>query len=281
MSERPRALIVRTAGTNCDAELARAFDLAGAAPELVHLDALIAAPERVARFDLIGFPGGFSYGDDVASGRVLAMKLRESLYPALRDRARAGAPMIGVCNGFQALVQVGLLPGPEDGVRAESGPPHPTCALTENVSARFIDRWVRVAPEPESVCLWTRDLWPSGGPGLDDAMRLPVAHGEGRFVAGATTLDRLERSGQIALRYGEPVNGSARDIAGICDASGRILGLMPHPERYAEWSRHPYWTRLEPGVRERATPGLRMFQNAVSAVLEGSGQPRGAASVHP
>lgn len=278
---KPRSLVIRTAGTNCDREMVRAFDLAGAATDLVHLDALAREPERVASYDLIGFPGGFSYGDDIASGRVLAMKLRETLYPALRDAARRGAPMIGVCNGFQALVQVGLLPGPQDGVWPEGAPPHPSCALTDNISARFIDRWAPVDADPGSVCLWTRDLWPEGAGGRADAMRLPIAHGEGRFMAGSTTLDRLERSGQVALRYGEPVNGSARDIAGICDVSGRVLGLMPHPERFAEWTRHPYWTRLDPNVREQAPPGLRMFENAVSAVLEGQGQPRRAAGVHP
>jgi phosphoribosylformylglycinamidine synthase subunit PurQ / glutaminase len=274
----PRALIIRTAGTNCDAEMTRAFALAGAEPELVHLDALVREPSRLEAYDLIGFPGGFSYGDDIASGRVLAMKLRESLYPALRDAARRGVPMIGVCNGFQAMAQLGLLPGPERGQWPEDAPPAASVALLENDSARFIDRWVRV-DAPESVCVWTRDLWPVDRGDRTHAMRLPIAHAEGRFFAAPGELERLESAGQIALRYAEPVNGSAGNVAGLCDPSGRILGLMPHPERYAEWRTHPFWTRLPPETRRGAPPGLRLFQNAVSCVLEGSGQPAGAARV--
>lgn len=271
----PRALIIRTAGTNCDAEMVRAFALAGAAPELVHLDALARDPSRVGASDLIGFPGGFSYGDDIASGRVLAMKLREKLYPALRDAARRGVPMIGVCNGFQALAQLGLLPGPERGDWPEVAPPAPSIALLDNDSARFIDRWVSV-DAPDSACIWTRDLWTEG---RSDAMRLPVAHAEGRFCAGPDVLERLESAGQVALRYAEPVNGSAGNIAGVCDPSGRILGLMPHPERFAEWTRHPFWTRLAPETRRQTPPGLRLFQNAVSLVLAESEQPAGAGRV--
>lgn len=259
----PRALVIRTAGTNCDAELCRAFELAGARAELVHLDALIADPGRLDAADLIGFPGGFSYGDDVASGRLFAVRVRERLYPSLRDAARRGAAMIGVCNGFQVLVQVGLLPGPARGEAwPEDLPPVPALSLTQNAGGRFVDAWHGGQIEPNSTCVWTEGL-----EAFDhELMCLPSAHAEGRLVVDAPgTIERLERAGQVAIRYTDNFNGSAGAIAGVCDATGRIFGLMPHPERYLEWTRHPSWTRLDASVRERVPPGLVMFRNAVAA----------------
>jgi phosphoribosylformylglycinamidine synthase I len=265
----PKALVVRTAGTNCEAEMLRAFQLAGAEAQLVHLDRLIADPAQLDGYDLFGFPGGFSYGDDIASGRIFAMKMRERLYPALRQAVLRGCPMIGACNGFQVLVQVGLLPGPAPGEPwPEAAPPAQTVALTDNQDARFHDRWVGIRFEPASVCIWTRGLDEAADLETDRQIKqLPVAHGEGRMVtASPSVLPALERSGQVALRYTDNYNGSEEAVAGICDASGRIFGLMPHPERYLDWTRHPFWTRLSPAVRKGVTPGLRMFQNAVEAV---------------
>ncbi len=267
------ALVIRTAGTNCDAEMCRGFALAGANVELVHVDRLIERPALVESADLIGFPGGFSYGDDVASGRILAVKLRERLYPALRDAARRGVPMIGACNGFQVLVQVGLLPGPAKGQPwPENAAPRQTVALTHNASARFVDRWVRVRPNPASACVWTRSLsalWNEGSQDSDlrdSALLLPIAHGEGRFVsASPAVLEALEAGAQIALTYVDNPNGSVADIAGICDSSGRIFGLMPHPERFLDWSLHPWWTRLEESMTARPAPGLLIFRDAVAA----------------
>lgn len=266
----PNALVIRTAGTNCDAEMCRGFELAGASVELVHIDRLIAHPSQVDAADLIGFPGGFSYGDDVASGRILAVKLRERLYPALRDAARRGAPMIGVCNGFQALVQVGLLPGPSAGADwPQDAPPVQTVALTHNEGARFIDRWVGIRPNADSPCVWTRSLAAlSGrkGDAVADALMLPIAHGEGRFVtASPAILDALKAGGQIALTYTQNPNGSAADIAGICDPTGRIFGLMPHPDRFLDWTLHPYWTRLDRTTTSQDAPGLLIFKDAVAA----------------
>ncbi|MEO1237421.1 MAG: phosphoribosylformylglycinamidine synthase subunit PurQ, partial [Planctomycetota bacterium] len=223
----PQALILRSAGTNCDAELAHAFRLAGAEPTRIHLHDLIEDPRRLDGFDLVGFPGGFSYGDDIAAGRILANRLRHRLYDALLAAIDRGVPMFGPCNGFQVLVKLGLLPDPHAGVQQAT--------LAHNDSGRFIDRWTPVTVEPASPCVWTR--------GLTDH-DLPIAHGEGRFTAPSEVLDRLEADGQVALRYAEDVNGSARSIAGICDPSGRIFGLMPHPERFTSWNQHPFWTRL-------------------------------------
>lgn len=265
MSERPRALVIRTAGTNCDAELVRAFEMGGASPELIHIQALIDDPARIRRFELIGFPGGFSYGDDVASGRILAMQARERLYPALRDAAARGAAMIGVCNGFQVMVQVGLLPGPGAGEGWPEGePPRARVALAENEPPRFVDRWVGVEAGRLSHCVWTRGL---GGFTAPEHAMLPIAHGEGRFVPEDDAVLRdLEQRGQVALRYRDNPNGSAGDVAGICDASGRIFGLMPHPERYLDWNRHPFWTRFDRAGLPDRTPGLAMFASAVDAV---------------
>ncbi len=259
----PSALVIRAPGTNCDQEMLRGFNLAGASAELHHLDAIIASPQTLDRFDLIGFPGGFSYGDDIASGRIFAMKLRERLYPALKRALDRGVPMIGACNGFQTLVQVGLLPGGEN----EGNAPAQIAALSDNTSGRFIDRWVGVTYE-RSRCVWTKGLAEAFAAHADDVQQLPVAHGEGRFVArDAGVLDALERAGQVVLRYNDNFNGSERSIAGICDATGLVFGLMPHPERYLTWHNHPYWTRLATEVRRGDTPGLMIFKNAVSHVL--------------
>jgi len=262
-----KALVVRAPGTNCDTEMCRAFTMAGAHVDLLHLESLCLDPGVIDGYQLIGFPGGFSYGDDIASGRVFSLKIRERLYSALRGAATRGCPMIGACNGFQVLVQTGLLPGPEQsGGWPDSAPPQ-VAALTDNKAAKFCDRWVGVVPEPDSVCIWTKGM----GEGLNeqekrDVLQLPVAHGEGRFVAASPEIfSGLERNRQVALRYTDNYNGSTGAIAGISDASGRIFGLMPHPERFLDWNRHPYWTRLSQSARRGPTPGFTMFKNAVEA----------------
>jgi phosphoribosylformylglycinamidine synthase subunit PurQ / glutaminase len=271
----PRALVIRTAGTNCDDELVRAFSLGGADVDRVHLHRLADRPALLDGYDLIGLPGGFSYGDDIASGRIFAMRVRRRLFPALRAAVQRGAPIIGICNGFQVLVQVGLLPGPRGPAGGESPwadtPPTPTLSLTTNASARFVDDWVRIHPEPGSVCVWTKGLAEAFSGWEDDALRLPVAHGEGRLVASSPgVIQAMESRGQVALRYGRDINGSEGLIAGVCDASGLVFGLMPHPERYLDWTRHPYWTRLGQDAMGGETPGLMMFRNAVAAAC---GQP--------
>ncbi len=263
----PRAIVIRAEGINCDEEMVRGFQLAGADADLVHLGRLASDPRQLDDYDLVGFPGGFSYGDDIASGRILGARLRDRLYPALRDAAARGCPMIGICNGFQAMIQAGLLPGGESvGASGDpAGPPPPTLALCDNASGRYEDRWVGVEPELTSPCVWTRGLLE-----FSREMRmLPVGHGEGRLIFDSPkALEQLERGGQIALRYRENFNGSEGAVAGVCDPTGRIFGLMPHPDRFLDWTRHPYWTRLDESQRQGDPPGLRMFRSAVDAATQ-------------
>lgn len=257
----PTALVITAAGINCDLELGEAFRSAGCDVEAIQLKRLMTEPNLIGQFDLIGLPGGFSYGDDIAAGRVMAALIRQSLFPYLVDAIERGVPMIAPCNGFQIAVQVGLLPGPVAGGRWPAEPPAPAVALSDNASARFTDRWVGVEVPAETRCIWTRGL-----DGTPATMLLPVAHGEGRFSATPEQLAALQSGGQVALRYrhDDNPNGSLGDVAGICDASGLVFGLMPHPERFTRWSQHPFWTRLDAAERRAEPIGLHMFRQAVA-----------------
>lgn len=264
-----KALVITTAGINCDRELAEAFELAGAKPVSIHLNRLMKDPSILDEFDLVGLPGGFSYGDAVAAGRIAAQLVRSGLYGALRAAIDRGVPMIAPCNGFQIAVQVGLLPGPGEGEEPDVEPPPPTVALADNDSARFIDRWVGIEIPGNTRCIWTKDL------SLNESSSiLPIAHGEGRFVPTSPgQLEELSSSGRIAVRYlpGDNPNGSAGEVAGLCDSTGLVFGLMPHPERYTRWTQHPTWTRLEGSCMTGDPPGLQMFRNAVAWVHSSRG----------
>jgi phosphoribosylformylglycinamidine synthase len=262
----PLALIITAPGINCDLELDHAFQLAGALTESIHVNRLIDEPALVERFDLIGLPGGFSYGDAAGAGRIAAALMKQHLYGAFVEAIERGVPIIAPCNGFQIAAQMGLLPGPDPGEPWPSSPPRPTVALGPNASARFSDRWCRVEVPASTRCVWT-----SGLDADDDTRMLPIAHGEGRFIpASNDVLKRLERHGQVALRYAadDNPNGSVGDVAGICDATGLVFGLMPHPERYTRWEHHPYWTRLDESQRRGEPLGLRMFRSAVTAAAQ-------------
>lgn len=261
----PRALIVRTAGTNCDDETAYAFEAAGARSRKAHINTLIAGEENLLDYDIMAIPGGFSYGDDIASGKILANEMRYGLDGLLKKFITSGRIIIGICNGFQVLVKSGILPN----IRKDYGPIEATLSI--NDSAKFEDRWVylksRDANGRESRCVWTR--------GIDPVIFLPVAHAEGKFTAkDGAVMKAMRRNGQIVLRYascqgttgaGYPSNpnGSIDDIAGICDTSGRVFGLMPHPERSIQRTQNPYWTRWS-GLHER--DGLKIFRNGVAFV---------------
>jgi len=252
----PKSLIIRTAGTNCDGELAYAFELAGAAVESVHLNQLVDQPQIIDQMDLIGFPGGFSYGDDISAGRIFANRLRNRLLEPLQTAVQRGVPMIGICNGFQVLVKMGLLPDPQSAVQ--------TVTLTDNTSGRFLAKWVELNVPQDTVCIWTKPL-------AGRSIELPIAHGEGRFATSDPQMPQaLGDSGQIALRYTDNPNGSMDDIAGICDPSGLILGLMPHPERCVHETAHPSWTRRAAKATSHATIGLQLIANAVEHVRKQS-----------
>ncbi|QOV91954.1 phosphoribosylformylglycinamidine synthase I [Humisphaera borealis] len=269
---KPRTLILRTAGTNCDKETAHAFELAGATTEAIHINRLLAEPGLIEGFQILAFPGGFSYGDDIAAGKILANQISHHLRDVLRDFIAAGKPIIGICNGFQVLVKTDLLPG-DIGGQGSSIRTGQTATLAHNDCGRFIDRWISLAPR-KSRCIWTQDLPAS--------FELPIAHGEGKFVpADESVRQALHANEQIALVYakadGSPAggaapanpNGSTDDIAGVCDATGLVFGLMPHPERYVSPFQHYAWTRQTPPPE--AGIGLRVFKNAVQYAKSGVG----------
>lgn len=241
---KPRVCILRTDGTNCDVETAHAFHLAGGEAYAVHMNELRSGDMHLGTFQLLAIPGGFSYGDDVASGKILASELVTFLGDELRQFVSAGKPILGICNGFQVLVRTGLLPFPQLGeMRA---------TLAANVSGHFQCEWVGLKPDPESPCIFTR--------GLPPLMELQMAHGEGRFYAPPSLLIDASRQKLFALRYASNPNGSVRDIAGVCDPTGRIFGLMPHPERFVDRLHHPNWRRRP---ADSPPDGLRIFQNAI------------------
>src|SRR5436305_496232 len=183
---KPRTLILRTAGVNCDAETAHAFELAGSTSESIHVNRLLENPSLLGDFQIIAIPGGFSYGDDIAAGRIFANQIAHHLHDAFHDFRDAGKPIIGICNGFQVLVKTDLLPGDLAGKSGQ------TCTLTNNDCGRFVDRWIRVAPR-SNKCIWTSGLSP---------IDLPIAHGEGKFVPADDAIRQALWDGeQVALRY--------------------------------------------------------------------------------
>jgi phosphoribosylformylglycinamidine synthase I len=252
------ALVLTGYGINCDIETAHAFRLAGAEPERLHMNDIIRNSKILDTFQILALPGGFSFGDDIASGKVFANKIRYNLLGPLRDFISQGKLVIGICNGFQSMVKLGILPG-FGGRYMESQ----ETTLTFNNSGRFEDRWVRLRPDPSSRCIFTRGI---------DSLYLPVRHGEGKFIAdSAETLKRLNEGNQIALQYadseGNPTqeypwnpNGSVDAVAGICDETGRVFGMMPHPEAFLHRTNHPRWTRED--LPEEGQ-GLAIFRNAV------------------
>ena len=232
---RPPAIVISGPGTNRDGDAALALRLAGAEPTIVSATELVERPAVLDSAQLAVIAGGFSYGDALGAGRMLALDLTVGLGDALRAFVAAGHPLIGICNGFQVLTRTGLLPG----------------ALGHNAQGRFDCRWVELASQPGSRSVWTS--------GLDATVHCPIAHGEGRYVH--PDVDALAAGGQVALRYvGSNPNGSMADIAGVCDASGMVLGLMPHPENHVVARQHPDHRR---GGGDPAHLGLRLFENGV------------------
>jgi phosphoribosylformylglycinamidine synthase I len=267
----PRALVLRAPGINCDRETARACRLVGFATDLLHINQLLQAPDLLLDYDFLVIPGGFSYGDDLGAGTLLAKNLTIHLGPQLHRFIDTGRPVLGICNGYQVLVRAGLLPGHS----SDAGRDSPGASLTDNASAQFECRWVTLSVQP-GPCLFTK--------GIEHAIELPVAHGEGQLVlVDNEELTQLYMSGQVPLlytrRHGEAPpanlssieevpypdnpNGSAGSIAGVCSAQGNVFGLMPHPERYVHALQHP----LRRGRQNGQGDGLVIFKNALHRAM--------------
>ena len=251
---KPRVCILKTDGTNCDQETLFAWELAGAKPEIVYMHQLRSKQTSLNDFEILTIPGGFSYGDDIASGKIFAVELLTFFRDQLEAFVAQDKLVIGICNGFQVLVRTGLLPfGTLDQMHA---------ALQDNSIGRFECRWVSMVV-PESPCLFTKHL-------QGRELMLPAAHAEGHFFSNADVLARIEQEGLVALRYsleGVPTesfphnpNGSAGGIAGICNKEGTILGLMPHPERFVMEEQYPNWRRMQVCHPH----GLQLFEQAVA-----------------
>ncbi len=274
----PRVCVLRAPGTNCDVETAYAFETCGAIADRVHLFQLLENPKSLANYQALCVPGGFSYGDDIGSGVIFASQLRSHLAETLGEFLQRDTLMLGICNGFQVLLKAGILPG-----GSSTWPPKPDvpadATLTWNDNGKYTALWVRLKVG-NSKNVFLRGI---------DELDVPIAHGEGKLVVrDPATLDRWQQNGQCALTYvghvsNVPVttateaghvenvphetlpfpinpNGSMANLAGLSDPSGRVLGLMPHPERFLFATQHPHWTRL--GLRGEGA-GMRLFRNAV------------------
>ncbi|MDP2922001.1 MAG: phosphoribosylformylglycinamidine synthase I [Candidatus Omnitrophota bacterium] len=252
--KKPKVIVLRTAGTNCDNETACAFRMAGGDAELVHINELARQEKSLKDFQILAIPGGFTYGDDIASGKILANEIKYKLNEDLKNFINSGKLVIGICNGFQVLVKAGILPGINAGSIEAT--------LSFNDSGSFIDKWtlLRVTGHELRVtkCVWTR--------GIPGDIYLPIAHGEGKFIPrDKTVLSQLKKNNQIVFKYADNPNGSIDDIAGICDTTGRVLGMMPHPERHVLGTQHPRWTRE--GLKERGD-GFAIFKNGIDYIKE-------------
>ncbi|MCK5306399.1 MAG: phosphoribosylformylglycinamidine synthase subunit PurQ [Candidatus Omnitrophica bacterium] len=272
-----KVIVLRAAGTNCDRETADAFRRQSAEVDVVHINELKSKKKKLSSYHILAIPGGFTYGDDIASGRILGNELKFNLKDDLLKFVNEGKLIIGICNGFQVLVKSGLLPDAETFSQ--------TTTLSLNDSNKFEDRWVHLK-KPEATCLpagrETRNqksecsscvkttegkaqgagkcVWTEG----IDSIYLPIAHAEGKFIADKEVLKELKNNNQIVFQY-DPYNpnGSLENIAGICDKTGRIFGLMPHPERFLTPNHHPSGTRAK---GDKTINGNIIFKNAVSYV---------------
>jgi len=265
-----KAIVLTGYGLNCDHETAYALELAGAVAHRLHINTLIQGAVDLTDFQIMIFGGGFSWGDDHGAGVIQAVRMKTNLGDKILEFIEDGNLVLGICNGFQTLVNLGLLPGFDRDYTKRS------VALTFNDSGNFRDQWVTLNVISTSPCIFTKGL---------DTLELPVRHGEGKFYAEQTFVRRLMDDNQVVLQYALPdgshadqrfpfnPNGSVYDIAGICDPSGRIFGLMPHPEAFNHWTNHPNWPRIKEKKKRQKdntpsviTPGIRLFQNAVAFI---------------
>lgn len=260
---KPKVIILRGPGTNCDVETAHAFYKEGAAVEIVRINSLRKNPALLKGYSVLCIPGGFTYGDDISAGRIFANEMALFLKDTLEEFIRQNKLILGICNGFQVLVKTGILPDMDFAQKVTLG---------RNSSLKFEARWVWMKAEQPS--LWTKGMEQS-------TICLPVAHGEGRLIADEAVLERLEKDGHVLLRYtdeqgkraGYPYNpnGSVRHIAGIIDKTGRVFGLMPHPERFFYEGQHPFYGYLKARNEPVIPWGRLFFRNAIAYVKQESG----------
>ena len=254
--EKVRTIVLRVEGTNCDEETVIAFKKAGSLVDLVHINELKKGKKSLEDYQILCIPGGFTYGDDIAAGKIFAVLLKYMLSKDVKRFVEEGKLVLGICNGFQVLVKDGLLPG-LNGVMEKQ-----EATLAFNDCGYFQDRWVYLKHENKGKCVFTK--------GIKDIIYVPVNHAEGKFVADREIIEKLEENDQIVFKYVDPddnyagfpwnPNGSIDNIAGICNPEGNVFGLMPHPEKFIHKWMHPYWTRLK---LEEEGDGFRIFKNAV------------------
>lgn len=260
-----RAIVLRAAGINCDVETEYALQLAGAQTERIHINRLISAPAMLEEFQILVVPGGFSYGDDVAAGKILANQTVHHLSDILHRFIENGKLVLGICNGFQVLIKTGIVPGFNGAGRLTLAGEGIT--LTNNDCGHYLDCWVHLEPGTNR-CVFVDP---------NRRLYLPIAHGEGKIVADSVErLQRISTGGFVAFRYVDangntgpyPVNpnGSQDSIAALTDSTGRVLGMMPHPERFIRWTQHPHWTRLK--QQEELADGMTIFTNAVNYIKQ-------------
>jgi phosphoribosylformylglycinamidine synthase subunit PurQ / glutaminase len=272
-----KALVLTGYGLNCDYETDYALKIAGADSDRVHINEIISSQKQDARlrlddYHILVLGGGFSWADDHGAGVIMATRLRYTIGEQIEKFIGKGKLVLGICNGFQALVNLGLLPGIDGDYRSRR------VAITYNDSGNFIDTWVRLTVREDTACVFTRGI---------SSLELPVRHGEGKFFAEQTVIDELFERRQVVMQYadaqgnpaqgGRPLNpnGSLRDIAGICDSTGRIFGLMPHPEAYNHYTNHPDWVakreqlaRVGKTIEREEGEGIAIFRNAVTYIRE-------------
>ncbi len=258
---KPRVLVITGNGFNCEQETSYAFSMWDTLPEIVHMNDLLSGEIKMSGYHIMVFIGGFSYGDHLGGGKVVANKFRYRLSDDLKEFISRDTLIIGICNGFQAIAQLGILPGFDGDYSSHA------ITVSSNLSNRYEDRWISLKANPASPCVFTRNL---------DFLYLPVRHGEGNLTSPDNSLfDKLEKQNQISLQYIDPEtktptekyplnpNGSKNGIAGICDPTGRIFGLMPHPEAFLSPFNHPFWTRLKAeGNLPEEGDGVKIFRNA-------------------
>lgn len=268
-NKKVKVIVLRAAGTNCDIETKFGFDYLGANTDLIHINKLISSEIKLKDYHILAIPGGFTYGDDISAGKIMAVQLIYTLKHQIKNFIEEGKLIIGICNGFQVLVKAGILPGNEFFTQQAS--------LTLNDSGKFEDRWVYLESVTSNQLPVTRERKCVWAKGIKDIIYLPVAHAEGKFIPqNRQILQTLKENNQIVFQYAtkegkiaknfpENPNGSVEAIAGICDGTGRILGMMPHPERNILFHHHPHWTRKP---QKHLCDGVKILENGIEYVKE-------------